>query len=264
MEAFFEPVAADRYLATGHTRGPWSSDLMHAGPPTALLAHACGVRADLPHARLGRICVEILAPVPVGEVCVRTRVVRPGTRVALVEAELLVGDRPAMLARCWFLRDDGGLAVPPTPVIAPPRDRGAALEVPPGWGRGYLDAIDWRWVVGGFEQPGPATVWARPMVDLVAGLPTAPVERLLIVADSASGISAVASPNDWLFVNTDLTVHLLRPPAGEWLWMEAQTSLDPNGSGVAASTIGDAGGGVARTGQLLFVQPRRAAPAPRP
>jgi hypothetical protein len=255
VASFFEPSGMGTYLATAHTRGPWSAEFMHAGPPTALLARACAAALANPGLRLGRIAVDILSPVPVGPVAVSARIVRPGTQVALIEAMLSAGDRPLMLARCWFLRRHEAVAVPPTSATEAPSAAGTALEAPSGWGRGYLDAIEWRWVSGGFEQRGSACVWARPLVDLVADEATTAVERLLMLADSASGISAVANPQELLFVNLDLTVHLRRDPTEGWLWMSAETRLDANGSGVASGMIGDAAGDVARTEQVLFVQP---------
>ncbi len=253
-DAFFEPLGGGRYAGSPHTAGPWSHEFMHAGPPTALLAHGSAQLVDAGRLRLGRICVEILSPVPVGEVQVEAAIVRPGSSVALVESRLSAAGRDIMLARCWYLRCDDAVDVPSTPVAAAPPP-GHPSDRPSGWLGGYLDAVEWRWVSGGFEEPGPGSVWARPRVALVAGHEASAEERLLMVADSASGVSAVASPRDLIFVNTDLTVHLLRRPQGEWLWLRAQTWLDANGSGVARGTLGDAQGELGATGQLLFVRP---------
>lgn len=254
-EAFFQPTGPGQFLATAHTRGPWSPDLMHAGPPTALLAHAATEAMGAQTMRLVRIGVDILAPVPVGPVTVHTQVVRPGRQISLVEVTLSAGDRPLMLARCWFARRLTGVDLPSTTAGSAPPVSTQELAIPKGWGRGYLDAVQWMWVSGALEEPGPACVWARPRVDLVADRPVTATERLLIVADSASGISAVANPTDLLFVNLDLSVHLRREPTGEWVWMSAETRLDASGIGLASGTIGDADGELARTEQVLFVQP---------
>lgn len=260
---------------------------MHAGPPSALLAHVMrrplaeavevqrrkepqepsaeaveaqrrdGPRATVPQpALLARFSVEILRPVPVVDVRVEVRVVRPGARVALVEGVLNSAeeDRPLMLARAWILRT-GAVPVPHTQTDAPPT-AGAPRDLPPWWGRGYLDSVEWGWVEGSFEEPGPATVWTRSVVELVAGQPLRPEERVLLVADSGSGISAVASPRDLLFVNTDLTVHLHRAPVGERVWLRSQTVLDPAGVGVTATTLGDEHGSIGQCAQSLYVSAR--------
>ena len=50
------------------------------------------------------------------------------------------------------------------------------------------------------------------------------MQRVLAVADSGNGVSAVLSWDDWLFINPELTVHVLRPPVGEWVVLDAATS----------------------------------------
>jgi acyl-CoA thioesterase len=258
--AFFEAIGPDRYTATPHTRGPWSPDLMHAGPPTALLAHTAAAAVGHGGLRLARIAVDILAPVPVGPVEVQADVVRPGAQISLVEVALRAAGRTLMMARCWFVRRLTGIDLPATPITPAPPMSSTELAIPDGWGRGYLDAVEWRWVSGSLQETGPASVWARPRVALIADRATTGAERLLIVSDSASGISAVANPRDLLFVNLDLCVHFRREPTAEWIWMTAETRLGGDGSGVAASVIGDREGDLARTEQVLFVQPHPPTP----
>ena len=71
----------------------------------------------------------------------------------------------------------------------------------------------------------------RPPVDLVDGEPMSPVQRLMTCVDSASGVSAALDPAKWAFLNTELTVHVLRPPVGEWVCLDAETTLGDGGGG---------------------------------
>jgi hypothetical protein len=261
-------AGADRMTArvrsTEHTTGPWAAGLQHAGPPSALLARAVRRLGGLPAGALpARLSFDILSPVPVADLVITARTLRPGRRVALAEASMAAADapdRPLMALRAWLLRQAQPpiAGLPDTPTTPPPlwRDDLAALSRPPGWHPGYLDAVEWLWVEGSFEAPGPAAVWTRLAVDLVEGEAPDPIERLVAVADSASGISAVASPADLVFVNTDLTLHLTREPVGEEIWMHAQTTLDAAGIGRTTGELGDHGGAVAHSAQCLFVEPR--------
>ena len=52
-----------------------------------------------------------------------------------------------------------------------------------------------------------------------------PVQRLMTCVDSASGVSAALDPGEWGFLNTELTVHVLRPPVGDWVCLDAETTL---------------------------------------
>ena len=42
---------------------------------------------------------------------------------------------------------------------------------------------------------------------------------------SRNGLSWILPFEDWLFVNTELTVHLHREPVGEWIGLDAQTNV---------------------------------------
>ena len=85
-DAFYE-VAADGFLATELTRGPWDPDAQHAGPPAALLGRALERLPDGEDFQPARLTFEILGPVPIGTVAIETRIARPGRRVQMVEAE---------------------------------------------------------------------------------------------------------------------------------------------------------------------------------
>ncbi|MET1072774.1 MAG: thioesterase family protein, partial [Umezawaea sp.] len=37
MTGFYRHLGGERYLATPHTAGPWSTESQHLGPPSALL-----------------------------------------------------------------------------------------------------------------------------------------------------------------------------------------------------------------------------------
>ena len=253
-----------RVHATEHTNGPWAAGLQHAGPPCALLTRAVRRLGGLPpHGLPARMSFDILAPIPVAELVVTARTLRPGRRVALAEATLATAvdpDRHVMALRAWFLRQAQPPleTLPETPVTPAPSWGGdlTTMARPAGWHPGYLDAIHWVWVEGSIEAPGPAAVWTRLGVALVDGEEPDPIERLVAVADSASGISAVANPRDLVFVNTDLTLHLTREPAGEEIWMRAHTTLDVAGIGCAIGELGDHASVMARSAQCLFVEPR--------
>jgi acyl-coenzyme A thioesterase PaaI-like protein len=256
-----------RVRSTVHTTGPWAAGLQHAGPPSALLTRCVRLLGGLPARALpARLTFDILSPVPVADLVVTARTLRPGRKVALAEATLSAADspdRPVMTLRAWLVRQleessPARAGIPATPATAlPTAPEGLQpMPRPDGWHPGYLDAIRWLWAEGSFQVPGPAAVWTRLGVDLVEGEDPNPIERLVAVADSASGISAVASPADLVFVNTDLTLHLTRAPAGEEIWMRALTTVDADGIGRTTGELGDRGGVVAHSAQCLFVEPR--------
>jgi acyl-CoA thioesterase len=59
-----------------------------------------------------------------------------------------------------------------------------------------------------------------------------------------------------VFVNPDLTLYLQRPPRGEWVCLDAKTTVDPAGMGLARSTLFDEEGPIGTAVQALFVATR--------
>ena len=260
--SFFVPSDSGRYEPTENLPGPWHPGMMHGGPPSALMAHAIldfaesgGAGAPTPpDPLLTRLGVEFVRPVPVEPVRVECRLLRPGKRVALVEAVMTAGDQEVMRANGWLSRT-AGVAVPDTGRVEVPPEVPLETIDPAGWSNGYLQAVEWGWTEGRFEEPGPATAWARPKYPLVEGRAIRPEELVALIVDSGSGISAVASPKDLIFVNVDLTIHLLRGPQADSIWMRAETLLDPEGTGITTTVIGDGAGQVGVATQSLFVAP---------
>lgn len=263
-EPFYQPLSTrgetggERFHATFSTTGPWFADAQHGGPPAALLVRAlerCGPRPD---AQLGRVTFELLGPVPAGEVTVRAGVERPGRAIELLGAELVAGGRTVMRARGWRLAVGDtsevvtGQAPPlPGPELAEPRATAGR-----GWLPGFLDAMEWRWLAGDWEQAGPGTAWLRQRVPLVEGEEPTPWQRLAVAADCSNGVAAPLDLRSWLFVNTELTLHVHRPPLGEWIAVDAATTVGPTGIGTVAARLFDTDGHVGRATQELVVRPR--------
>ena len=255
--AFFEPLGDGRFRSTEHTGGPWSPESQHLGPPSALLTRALeGVPASHP-AAIARVTVEILGPVPVAELEVSAAVERPGRSVELLSGEIRAQGRAVVRGRAWrIVRTDTGAVETDGGKPLPPPEQGNPIDRPAGWGSGYLDAMEWRTLRGTFAKPGPATVWARQQVDLVAGEAPTGLQRLLTVADSGNGVSSLLDPRRWWFINTELTVHVYRDPAGDWIGLDATTMIGPDGVGTALSTLYDQSGRIVAGAQALMVRAR--------
>jgi acyl-coenzyme A thioesterase PaaI-like protein len=252
--SFYVPAGEGVLTAQPATAGPWGPDSQHGGPPAALMTRAIEALGDGTDRVVGRLTMELLGPVPVGPVSVEASVVRPGRSVDLCSATLydVERDRPVATASAWRFPVSGDGPRPQTePPAHSPAD-GVHHDRPRSWSGGYLDAVTWRWIKGATTEPGPGIVWMRPSVDLVEGESMSPMQRLMACVDSASGISAELDPAEWAFLNTELTVHVLRPPVGEWICVDAETTLSGGAVGVATSSVYDEQGLVARSAQALL------------
>jgi hypothetical protein len=205
-------------------------------------------------ARLARVAIDILRPVPVDFLTVRTRTLRPGKRVALLETVVQAGDQEVLYARGWRIARSAELpaitkrsAVPEIPESEP------RPGFPGGHMDGYLAAIDLRFVSGGFGAFGPAVAWARPKIPLLPDEELTPMARTMLLADSGSGVSMAIDPREFQFLNVDVTVVLQRDPVGEWLLLDALTTMGGQGTGLAETQLSDTSGVVGTGLQTLLV-----------
>ena len=247
----------DTFVPTGHARGPWDPDQLHGGAPGALIAEA--VQAD--GYLVARLTIDFLAPVPMAPLTIAAHTTKPGRNLELAEAEMEAEGRTVLRARAVRLRR-GRVGLPPDAAgaTAPPPGPDAALP-----GRFPLDdghpegfhrtSMDIRFVDGDYGI-GPARAWFRLRLPLVDDTPASPLARTIAAADFGNGISRVVDFGDYLFVNTDLTVHLHREPDTEWVLLDASTRLESHGAGLAQSTLSDERGRLGLAAQSLFVAPR--------
>ena len=253
-EAYYLPLGGDRYEPTDATTSPWDPTAQHGGPPSALFAHVMSNLID-PDLRLGRITVDFPGPMPRKPFVIDAKVTRPGRRVCRTEAAMIVEDRVIASASAWHIRTG---PTPPTlgvhDFIAPPLPD----EQPQTYFRGMSDwghgqSIEWRFTHGGYDEVGPAGVWTRLRQPLVAGRAVTGLERAIVVADSANGLSNELPINEWLFIPPTMTFTALRAPVGDWVYVDARSTLAVDGLGLSSASIGDADGLCATVAQPLLI-----------
>ena len=255
MSDAFYSLDGDVAVPSELTRGPWDPDAQHAGPPSALLARAIELCEPREGVRVGRMTVEILAPVPIAPLTLSASVVRPGRSVEMVEASLAGPDGDVMRARAWRLAAADITADWEQDESPPGPEDAEALEFfATGERVGWHTAMEIVFARGKFLEPGPATVWMRPRVALVEGEEFTPLQRVMVAADGGNGVSAPLDWSGFIFINTDLTVHLLRPPEGAWVCLDAVTHVD--GIGMTDTALWDERGRIGRAAQTLLVRAR--------
>jgi acyl-coenzyme A thioesterase PaaI-like protein len=255
---------SDRFVPTEQARGPWDARALHGGAPAALMTSAFERLEPGAELTIGRLGFEFLRPIPLAPLTLLTRVVRPGRRVQELAGELLAGDE--LIVRASALRVQ---AVPPTAADAAPASAELDASLPPPSSgepvRFALNdsdepsfaasAMEMRWL----DDPqalGPGRVWMRLRHPLLPDEPLTPLARLAATADFCNGVSAALPFERFLFINADLTIHLRRPPQGEWIGLAARTLLHDGGSALAEGVLHDERGPLGRAFQTLVVQER--------
>jgi hypothetical protein len=256
-------ATAGGWRATELTRGPWDPGHQHAGPPSALVAReVLRIAAPLGLAHLARLTANLLRPIPIAELSISVAKDYAGRNAAHFSAAVTAEGKEIMRCTALVQREvplplPEGLQGHPLPK-APKMPE----DSPPGRFPfhsdervGYSQLVETR-VASGEMFRGPCAVWFRLRHPLVEGEALSGAERVAVAADSGNGISAILDFRKYVFVNTDLTINLLRQPRGEWVCLEARTLLGPDSSGLAESRIYDEEGLIGRGTQSLVLRPR--------
>ena len=266
----FIPDGPNRWTPTELARGPWDPRACHGGPVSALLARSVEhADPDSPvDWQIARLTIELTRPVPVGSpLSVSTEVERDGRKVSLVAVRLHDGDTEVARARSLRIRTKP-LALPdavvqPTP--DPPGTPHDAVAQRVSWAPSdqvafHTHACEHRFTEGSWDAPGPVGVWIRLGVPVVPDETPSGVQRAAAAADFGNGVSGGLPFEQFTFINPDLTVHLLRTPAGEWIGMRTAshygTASTSTGAGFAESALYDAEGRLGRSVQSLIIDER--------
>jgi Thioesterase-like superfamily len=239
--------------------GPWGAGLQHGGAPASLIAWAVQRIPTLEPMHVARMTVDLLRPVPIAPLDIRTQIVRDGRRIQLIAASLLHEGVEVVRASVLKVRDKE-LALPETAVeetvALPGPDHGTPAEgVLADSTAAFIKGLDLKVVKGAFREPGPAAIWFRAHRPVVEGEPISPLMRVAMTADFCNGVSSVLDFRRWTFINADLTISLARMPVGEWILLDARTWLD-GGAGIAFAKLGDQRGYFGRAAQSLLIEPR--------
>ncbi|MDO9067002.1 MAG: thioesterase family protein [Deltaproteobacteria bacterium] len=255
--AFYRQTDQITFEPSEATIGPWSPDFQHGGPPSALMTHALRTYPSPLPMKITRITIEILSAVPVKPCEITVEVIRCGKRVELLRGEYRAEGKTYLIAHAWRFFPEPGLTgilsdsyeIPPFPGPQTYKSFQGVSYFP------YGEALEWRFTQGAYDTFGPATVWTRPKIPLIENLTTDPLEALMLMVDSANGISAELDSRSWTFVPVDLTLGLHRHPEGEWVGMDARTVMENDGIGQTTTIVFDSRGKVGLSVHSLFIRP---------
>lgn len=255
----------DLFVPSSLAGGPWDQGALHGGAVAALIVGE--VERIAPESlRIGKLSFELLRPIPAAPLSLSLQVIRAGRRAQELAAELRYDGelvcRATALAVQPVAAETAAQAVsdfatlPPAPAIEPPDSPNVHdFEVQGLIRASFASAIEMRWLTKPWST-GPAELWMRMRAPLLPDVAFSPLTTLAAAADFGNGVGAELRFDRFIFINADLTIHLWRPPRGEWIGLAARTLLFGGGAGVAESVLHDLDGAVGRAFQTLVVQPR--------
>ena len=255
-EHFYRHLDDGRYESTEHAIGVWSSQEQHMGAATGLLLHELDGIPGGQGKRLARVSLDIIGRIPVGACEIVTRVIRPGKRIELVEAEWLANGRSSLIARGWRVETvdtavAAGIEDPQLPGVdtAEPSDHMSA------WEGGFVRAFEFRTLPG--MRPGAGRAWVHTDIGLIEGVAPSPLAKALAGVDLANGLAPRFAPDEkvWSHPNLDLQLHLHRAPTAGWLGLEVHQTFGTDGIGTTSAVLHDEAGPFGRAEMMLMVRP---------
>lgn len=252
IPCIYEPDG-NLFIPTKLAFSPWERNKQNGVALAGLLTHLLEqIPNEIPFT-VTRLSIDILAAAPAKPTSGRSRIIRPGKRIQLAEAELLVDEIPVARATALSVRvAESPICDGINPYPSPETVEGIKFEGAPHFGY----SIEARAVHGAMRTPGPATAWVRFAHQHVAGVPLTPLVRTATLADFCSGFGSDLPPDGWSFPNVDITIHFTRAPVGEWLLIDTEFRSAGNGTAIASGILADRQGPFARAYQSLFVSHR--------
>ncbi len=257
MQAIYR-VDGNRVVTSPDAAGPWDSSMQHGSAPAALVTWAAEAIPTREPMQIARVTIDLMRPVPLTPLTLESEVLREGRKIQLCAVRLVAGGTVVVGATILKIRAQqitlpAGIADPPLELPGPEQSRHEPADFSSS---PFVRGISLRAARGRFGAPGPAAIWYRADRPLVEGFSISQAMRAVVAADFSNGTSAALDFRQWTFINADLTVSLARQPVGEWILLDGESLVGPDGAGLATARLADQSGYFGRAVQSLVIEKR--------
>jgi len=257
MDAIYR-VDGNRVVTSPNAAGPWDARMQHGSAPAALAVWAAEAIPTREPMRIARVTIDLMRPVPVAPLTIETEILREGRKIQLCAVRLLSEDvlvvgATILKIKTQALKLPSDVADLPVELAGPDQAR---AEQPDFSSSPFVSGLSLRAARGRFGVPGSGAIWYRVDRPLVEGSEVSQAMRAVVAADFCNGTSAALDFREWTFINADLTVSLARQPLGEWILLDAESWIGPDGAGLAMARLADEHGYFGRAVQSLVIEKR--------
>jgi hypothetical protein len=257
MQAIYR-VDGNRVVTSPHAAGPWDSSMQHGSAPAALVTWAAEAIPTREPMRLARATIDLMRPVPLAPLTLHSEVLREGRKIQLCAVRLLAGDTIVVGATILKIRAQelalpAGIADRPVDLPGPDQSQPEPADFSSS---PFVTGISLRSARGRFGVPGPGAIWYRVDRPMVEGFSISQAMRAVVAADFCNGTAAALDFREWTFINADLTVSLARQPVGEWILLDGESLIGPDGAGLATARLADQRGYFGSAVQSLVIEKR--------
>jgi hypothetical protein len=252
------------FVPTPVANGPWDPNSLHGRVIIGLLGFVIEQRHGGMDFVPARLTVDMFRlPNIKAPIEVRTKVIRDGLRIRVVEAEFVSGGVAMAKASCQLLRKtenpQGQVWSPSNWNVPSP----ASIPVPTDPRLGLNGKWTVRPIVGAMGSTGARRLWMSEVRDLVEGAPLTPFVRVAVSADYASPF-ANAGDQGLGFINSDVTIYLHRLPVTEWIGFEVVNHHASDGVAIGECWLYDEQGPIGTSTVAALAQRKPMAPPSSP
>jgi hypothetical protein len=260
-KAMYERAGA-AFVGSEITASGWSPQAQSGGAVLALLGHVIEDVPTLTPMSLSRCTADIFRPVPIGvPLTVEPTIIREGKKIQVVDLRVFSADADHVRARVLRIRDADLRGLERSPQSTTDRDPSTRMPTPESLSDdvafGHLppflrEAMDFR--RASIAEHGVNGLWTRLLAPVVENEEVRPTSRVTVPMDLVNLIGVGAGLRGFTAINPDVSAHVSRAPAGEWVALVGETIFaDAVGHGVSAATMSDADGvfGVVSTSQIV-------------
>ena len=216
----FFAASGEAFIPNPIANGPWDPKSMHGRVIIGLLAHVIEQRHGGEDFVPARLTVDMFRlPNIMTPVEVKTKLIRDGLRIRVVEADFVSGGVAMARASSQLLRrtenPQGNVWSPPNWNAPKPSHIAATTDPRLGMHGKWTT----RPIVGHMGSLGPRRLWMSEVRKLVEGVALTPFVRVALAADFASPF-ANAGDRGLGYINSDVTLYLHRLPVTQWVGFE--------------------------------------------
>jgi hypothetical protein len=253
----------DAYIPTPASNGPWDPKSLHGRVVVGLIAFVIEQRHGADDFVPARLTVDMFRLPGFAPIEIKSRIIRDGLRIRVVEAEFFSGGVSMARGSCQLLRkteNPQGLVwtTPNLDVPAP-----AEIPAPTDPRLGMNGKWTTRPIVGAMGTVGPRRLWMSEVRDLVEGAPLTPFVRVAVAADFASPF-ANAGDHGLGYINSDVTLYLHRLPVTPWIGFEVVNHQAANGVAIGECYLYDEQGPIGTSTVAALAQRKPMAKPPPP
>jgi len=251
-------VDGNHVITSPNAAGPWDPNTQHGSPPAALVVWAAEALPTPVPMRIARVTVDLMRPVPVAPLTIETEILREGRKIQLCAVKLRANGVVVVAATILKIKVQANELPPeadiePVALPSPEQSRAEPVEFSSS---PFVTGMSLRAARGQFGVPGPGAIWYRVVRPIVEGSVVSQAMRAMVAADFCNGTSAVLDFRQWTFLNADLTVNFARQPVGDWMLLDAESWIGPDGAGLAMARLADISGYFGRAIQSLVIEKR--------